>query len=134
MADSRLPASAMAPAPSDGGAGAGAGGRPPALLVTGPTASGKTGLALALAERLPCELVSVDSAMVYRGMDIGTAKPAPEVLARFPHRLIDLCEPSEAYSARCSAGCRGCRRRSPRCVPSWRRGSRARVPARCISG
>lgn len=72
---------------------------PPAVLVTGPTASGKTALALALAERFPCELVSVDSALVYRGMDIGTAKPAPEVLARFPHRLIDICDPSEAYSA-----------------------------------
>lgn len=74
-------------------------GRPPAILVTGPTAAGKTELALALAERFPCELISVDSALVYRGMDIGTAKPSPEVLARFPHRLVDLCEPSEPYSA-----------------------------------
>ncbi|WP_462319803.1 tRNA (adenosine(37)-N6)-dimethylallyltransferase MiaA [Halochromatium sp.] len=73
--------------------------RPPAILVTGPTASGKTDLALALAARLPCELISVDSALVYRGMDIGTAKPAPSVLARFPHRLVDICDPSEAYSA-----------------------------------
>jgi tRNA dimethylallyltransferase len=68
-------------------------------LVTGPTASGKTALALHLAERFPCDLVSVDSAMVYRGMDIGTAKPEPAVLARFPHQLVDICEPSEAYSA-----------------------------------
>jgi tRNA dimethylallyltransferase len=73
--------------------------RAPALFVTGPTAAGKTDLALALAERLPADLISVDSAMVYRGMDIGTAKPPPSVLARFPHRLVDLCDPSEAYSA-----------------------------------
>ncbi|MFW5723051.1 MAG: tRNA (adenosine(37)-N6)-dimethylallyltransferase MiaA [Halochromatium sp.] len=73
--------------------------RPPALFVTGPTASGKTDLALALAEHLPCELISVDSALVYRGLDIGTAKPSPSVLARVPHRLVDICDPSEAYSA-----------------------------------
>lgn len=73
--------------------------RAPAILVTGPTASGKTELALALAAEFPCELISVDSALVYRGMDIGTAKPAPEVLARVPHRLIDICDPSESYSA-----------------------------------
>lgn len=75
------------------------GSRAPAVFVTGPTAAGKTELALALAERLPADLISVDSAMVYRGMDIGTAKPSPSVLARFPHRLVDLCDPSEAYSA-----------------------------------
>ncbi|MEA3638591.1 MAG: tRNA (adenosine(37)-N6)-dimethylallyltransferase MiaA [Lamprobacter sp.] len=73
--------------------------RPPAILITGPTASGKTDLALAMAAQLPCELISVDSALVYRGMDIGTAKPAPSVLERFPHRLIDICDPSEVYSA-----------------------------------
>lgn len=73
--------------------------QPPAILVTGPTASGKTDLALALAAELPCELISVDSALVYRGMNIGTAKPEPTVLARFPHRLVDICDPSEAYSA-----------------------------------
>ena len=72
---------------------------PPAILVTGPTASGKTELALRLADHFPCELISVDSALVYRGMDIGTAKPAPELLARVPHRLVDICEPSEPYSA-----------------------------------
>ncbi len=71
----------------------------PAILLMGPTASGKTDLALALADRLPCELISVDSALVYRGMDIGTAKPAPEVLAQVPHRLIDVCDPADAYSA-----------------------------------
>jgi tRNA dimethylallyltransferase len=64
----------------------------------GPTASGKTDLAVALVRELPCEIVSVDSAMVYRGMDIGTAKPGREILARAPHRLIDLLDPREAYS------------------------------------
>jgi tRNA dimethylallyltransferase len=72
---------------------------PPVLLVMGPTASGKTDLALALADALPCDIVSVDSALVYRGMDIGTAKPSPEILARWPHRLVDICDPAEAYSA-----------------------------------
>ncbi len=72
---------------------------PLAIFVMGPTASGKTELAMALADRLPVELVSVDSALVYRGMDIGTAKPSPEELARYPHRLIDICDPAEAYSA-----------------------------------
>ncbi len=65
----------------------------------GPTASGKTDLALHLAGRLPCDIISVDSGMVYRGMDIGTAKPPPEVLARAPHRLIDIRDPAESYSA-----------------------------------
>jgi tRNA dimethylallyltransferase len=72
---------------------------PPAIFLMGPTASGKTDLAIQLAEVLPCELISVDSALVYRGMDIGTAKPSPEVLRAFPHRLVDICEPSYAYSA-----------------------------------
>jgi tRNA dimethylallyltransferase len=72
---------------------------PPAILLMGPTAAGKTALAVELAQRLPCDIVSVDSAMVYRGMNIGTAKPGPSVLAAAPHRLIDVCEPSEAYSA-----------------------------------
>ncbi len=65
----------------------------------GPTASGKTGLSLALAEHLPVEIISVDSAQVYRGMDIGSAKPDAATLARVPHHLIDLLDPSEAYSA-----------------------------------
>jgi tRNA dimethylallyltransferase len=65
----------------------------------GPTASGKTELAMALADQLPVDLISVDSALVYRGMDIGTAKPSAEELARYPHRLVDICDPSEAYSA-----------------------------------
>ena len=73
--------------------------RPLAILLMGPTASGKTDLAVELVARLPCDIVSVDSAMVYRGMDIGTAKPDSATLARAPHRLIDCCDPSEAYSA-----------------------------------
>jgi tRNA dimethylallyltransferase len=67
--------------------------------VTGPTACGKTELALELAERLPLEIVSMDSALVYRGLDIGTAKPSPEVRRVVPHHLIDIVEPNEVYSA-----------------------------------
>jgi tRNA dimethylallyltransferase len=77
----------------------GIGPQPLAVLLMGPTASGKTELAVELAARLPCEIVSVDSALVYRGMDIGTAKPSPELLARFPHHLIDICDAGESYSA-----------------------------------
>jgi tRNA dimethylallyltransferase len=65
----------------------------------GPTASGKSALALALAQRTAAEIVSVDSAQVYRGMDIGTAKPDPATRARVPHHLIDIVDPTEAYSA-----------------------------------
>lgn len=65
----------------------------------GPTAAGKTALAIALAERLPVEIISVDSALIYRGMDIGTAKPEPHVLAQIRHHLVDILEPTEAYSA-----------------------------------
>lgn len=65
----------------------------------GPTASGKTDLAVKLTQHLPCEIISVDSAMVYREMNIGTAKPGPEILALAPHRLLDIRDPSEAYSA-----------------------------------
>ncbi|MBU2954573.1 tRNA (adenosine(37)-N6)-dimethylallyltransferase MiaA [Marinobacter sp. F3R08] len=65
----------------------------------GPTASGKTDLAISLCERLPCDIISVDSAMIYRGMDIGTAKPTADELARAPHRLIDICDPADTYSA-----------------------------------
>ncbi|HEB95488.1 MAG TPA: tRNA (adenosine(37)-N6)-dimethylallyltransferase MiaA [Sedimenticola thiotaurini] len=72
---------------------------PPAIFLMGPTASGKTELALELAGRLPCGIISVDSALVYRGLDIGTAKPDAAELARAPHRLIDICEPYERYSA-----------------------------------
>jgi len=69
------------------------------LCLAGPTASGKTAAALALARALPIEIVSVDSALVYRGMDIGTAKPSPAERAAVPHHLIDLIDPTEAYSA-----------------------------------
>ncbi len=72
---------------------------PPAIFLTGPTAAGKTDLAVALAEQLPCDIISVDSAMVYRGMDIGTAKPDAATLARAPHRLIDILDPAQSYSA-----------------------------------
>ncbi|MHA6492338.1 tRNA (adenosine(37)-N6)-dimethylallyltransferase MiaA [Pseudomonas borbori] len=72
---------------------------PPAIFLMGPTAAGKTDLALELARALPCELISVDSALIYRGMDIGTAKPEKSVLAEFPHRLIDIRDPAESYSA-----------------------------------
>lgn len=65
----------------------------------GPTASGKTELAVKLVERFPFDIISVDSAMVYRGMDIGTAKPDCGILRQAPHRLIDICDPAEAYSA-----------------------------------
>jgi len=70
-----------------------------AVFLLGPTASGKTAVALALAERFAAEIVSVDSAQVYRGMDIGTAKPDPATLARVPHHLVDILEPTESYSA-----------------------------------
>ncbi len=73
--------------------------RPLAVFLMGPTASGKTALACRLAERFDVDLVSVDSALVYRGMDIGTAKPDAATLARFPHRLVDIRDPAEAYSA-----------------------------------
>lgn len=72
---------------------------PSVVFVMGPTAAGKTDAALALVERFPFEIVSVDSAMVYRGMDIGTGKPDARTLARAPHRLIDIREPRDTYSA-----------------------------------
>ena len=69
------------------------------LVIAGPTASGKTAAALAVASRLPAEIISVDSALVYRGMDIGTAKPTPSELAAVPHHLINIRDPLQAYSA-----------------------------------
>ena len=72
---------------------------PSAIFLMGPTAAGKTGLAVELARHFPCDIVSVDSALVYRGMDIGTAKPDKATLAVAPHRLIDVIDPAEAYSA-----------------------------------
>jgi len=72
---------------------------PPAIFLMGPTASGKTALAVSLVERFPLEIISVDSALVYRGMNIGTAKPDAATLARAPHHLLDIRDPTEAYSA-----------------------------------
>ncbi|MET0379354.1 MAG: tRNA (adenosine(37)-N6)-dimethylallyltransferase MiaA [Spongiibacteraceae bacterium] len=72
---------------------------PPAICLMGPTASGKTALALALSCHFPCEIISVDSALIYRGMDIGTAKPTLAERAQVPHHLIDIRDPSEVYSA-----------------------------------
>lgn len=73
--------------------------RPTVIFLIGPTASGKTDLAMALRDHLPVELISVDSALVYRGMDIGSAKPSAAEQARAPHRLIDIRDPSQPYSA-----------------------------------
>ena len=73
--------------------------KPLAIFLMGPTASGKTDLAIQLRQQLPVEVISVDSALIYRGMDIGTAKPSKAEQALAPHRLIDICDPSESYSA-----------------------------------
>ncbi|KAG1707783.1 tRNA dimethylallyltransferase [Nymphon striatum] len=72
---------------------------PPVIFIMGPTASGKTGLAIKLMEHFPIEIISVDSALVYKDLDIGTAKPTKEELEIAPHRLISFLDPSEAYSA-----------------------------------
>nr|VFK51087.1 MAG: tRNA dimethylallyltransferase [Candidatus Kentron sp. TUN]VFK52506.1 MAG: tRNA dimethylallyltransferase [Candidatus Kentron sp. TUN]VFK52827.1 MAG: tRNA dimethylallyltransferase [Candidatus Kentron sp. TUN] len=71
----------------------------PVIFLLGPTASGKTDIAVELVRRLPLEIVSVDSTLVYRGLDIGTGKPEPDILAIAPHRLIDIRDPVEPYSA-----------------------------------
>ncbi len=73
--------------------------KPTAIFLMGPTASGKTNLAIRLYQTLPVEIISVDSALIYKGMDIGTAKPSAEELAQAPHRLIDILDPAESYSA-----------------------------------
>ena len=73
--------------------------RPEVLFIMGPTASGKTDLAMQLFDHMPCDLISVDSALVYRQMDIGTAKPSRDELAAYPHHLIDICNPDQPYSA-----------------------------------
>ena len=73
--------------------------KPLAIFLMGPTASGKTDLAIQLRQQLPVEVISVDSALIYRGMDIGTAKPSKAELALAPHRLINICDPAESYSA-----------------------------------
>lgn len=72
--------------------------RPPVVLLMGATASGKTALAMALSDRFPVSLISVDSVMVYRGLDIGSAKPDRETLRRYPHALVDICDPAAPYS------------------------------------
>src|ERR1700688_4752603 len=72
---------------------------PLAVAIMGPTASGKTAAALEIARHIPCEIISVDSALVYCGMDIGTAKPSAAERTLAPHHLIDIIEPTEAYSA-----------------------------------
>ena len=69
------------------------------VILVGPTGAGKTAAALGLAERLPLEIISVDSALVYRGMDVGTAKPSAAEQAAVPHHLIDILDPLESYSA-----------------------------------
>ncbi len=76
-----------------------AGAQAPVLVLYGPTGTGKTDWAVALAGELPVEIVSVDSALVYRGLDVGTAKPSAVLRGRIPHHLIDLCDPAESYSA-----------------------------------
>lgn len=73
--------------------------QPPVICLMGPTASGKTALAMALSDALPCDIISVDSALIYRDMDIGTAKPTGEELSKYPHRLINLRDATQSYSA-----------------------------------
>jgi tRNA dimethylallyltransferase len=72
--------------------------KPPAIFLMGPTATGKTDLAIKLHKYLPIEIISVDSSQIYKGMDIGSAKPSKEVLDKIPHRLLDIRDPSEVYS------------------------------------
>jgi tRNA dimethylallyltransferase len=95
----------------------------PALLLMGPTASGKSALALGLADRFGGEIVTVDSAQVYRGMDVGTAKPSAADRARVPHHLIDIIDPTQAYSAAAFA------RDALACVADIR--ARGRMPILC---
>lgn len=73
--------------------------RPQAIFLMGPTAAGKSEAAIRLCDELPLEIVSVDSSLVYRGLNIGSAKPPPSVLQHYPHQLVDICEPHETYSA-----------------------------------
>jgi tRNA dimethylallyltransferase len=84
---------------SPASAGSGASLQLPVYLLTGPTGTGKSDWAIHLAQAAPVEIVSVDSAQVYRGLDIGTAKPSRQLLAQLPHHLIDICDPAESYSA-----------------------------------
>ncbi len=86
----------------------------PVVCLMGPTASGKTDVAVSLIKRFPFDIVSVDSALVYRGMDIGTAKPDAATLARATHRLVDIRDPEDSYSARISSiAARASRTNSP---------------------
>jgi tRNA dimethylallyltransferase len=96
MASQDLPQGGDARSPADGCLSLGS---PDAVMLLGPTASGKSAIAMHLAERFDLEIISVDSALVYRGMDIGTAKPSVTELAAVPHHLIDLIDPTESYSA-----------------------------------
>lgn len=96
---SKAPAKAGDEIRFEAGAGAQAKAGVKAVVILGPTASGKSALALQLARQLPCEIISMDSAQIYRGMDIGTAKPSLGELAEIPHHLINIRDPSEAYSA-----------------------------------
>ena len=73
--------------------------QPPVICLMGPTASGKTALAMALCDALPCDIISVDSALIYRDMDIGTAKPTKKELSKYPHRLINMRDAAQSYSA-----------------------------------
>lgn len=73
--------------------------QPYVICIAGPTAAGKTQLAMDLADKMPCRIISVDSALIYRGMDIGTAKPDKAELAKYPHELVDILDPTESYSA-----------------------------------
>ncbi|MDN3652874.1 tRNA (adenosine(37)-N6)-dimethylallyltransferase MiaA [Thalassotalea ponticola] len=73
--------------------------KPPIICIMGPTASGKTDLAFKLCDVLPCDIISVDSALIYKGMDIGSAKPTADELSQYPHRLVDIIDPADSYSA-----------------------------------
>ncbi|MCX8618914.1 tRNA (adenosine(37)-N6)-dimethylallyltransferase MiaA [Gilliamella sp. B2923] len=73
--------------------------KPKIISLMGPTASGKTAFAMALADKYPIDIISVDSALIYRGMDIGTAKPTQDEQKQYPHKLIDICDPAQSYSA-----------------------------------
>ena len=73
--------------------------QPPVICIMGPTASGKTDLAFGLSEHLPCDIISVDSALIYKTMDIGSAKPTKDELSKYPHALVDIIDPVESYSA-----------------------------------
>ena len=102
---------------------------PKAIFLMGPTASGKTALAIELRKILPVELISVDSALIYKGMDIGTAKPNAEELLAAPHRLLDIRDPSQAYSA---ADFRRYRRQTRKYGPELSNRRQSKVGSHCI--